>query len=424
MSCLHAKPFNIQIKFGGTRDTTVTMGNKASSKINDGRGAEYQASKPNLANPLEGKDYHSKSPDEVADSFGTSLGEGLDAKTVQTRLRVRPPFLGDPKLRARYKDFGLLATAEVKRIDEEWAQIDAHDLVPGDLVRVKAGDVVPQDIRIVRCSEDCAVDQSALTGDPEPEKRVVASTHITNGIEALCMLYASTNMVRGTAEGIVTSTGIDTVMGQLAQLMANDKPPKAASKGRQAAQELSKQGVFLKMPTKHVLSALGTAKWICLDKTGVMTDSNYAVSAFTLGHQILDKSAFEKIPNAATETSPAVVDVAIGKGLKAVGAATGGHAQLYDTFCRLVRCMALTTTAQFRAQDIASGKPFQNEKTLAGGTTVCTTNWNVIGDPTDSAFLQFAESQQADRCYAHLQQVPASPAVEKVCTCIELYFKL
>ena len=129
------------------------MGNKASKDENDGRGVDYQPPKKkarDLIAETAGKGYHLKSPADLAVALDSNVLEGLSLPTVESRLRVRPPFYGDPKLRARYKDLGLLPTAEVKRLGEDWARIDAHDLVPGDLVRVKAGDVIPQDLRIVR----------------------------------------------------------------------------------------------------------------------------------------------------------------------------------------------------------------------------------------------------------------------------------
>eukprot|EP01083_Nonionella_stella_P150092 477607_1 len=55
--------------------------------------------------------------------------------------------------------------------DSVLKQIVAADLVPGDLIQLKAGDKLPADVRIITCSKDCQVDNSALTGESEPQDR-------------------------------------------------------------------------------------------------------------------------------------------------------------------------------------------------------------------------------------------------------------
>ena len=65
----------------------------------------------------------------------------------------------------------LSLNAQVKR-DGEWQQIAAEDLVPGDIVRIKSGDKVPADMRLLE-SVNLRVEESALTGEAVPTEKSV-----------------------------------------------------------------------------------------------------------------------------------------------------------------------------------------------------------------------------------------------------------
>ncbi|KFO75001.1 Sodium/potassium-transporting ATPase subunit alpha-2, partial [Cuculus canorus] len=98
----------------------------------------------------------------------------------------------------------------------EKIQINAENVVVGDLVEVKGGDRVPADMRIIS-SHGCKVDNSSLTGESEPQTRSPEFTH-ENPLETRNICFFSTNCVEGTARGIVISTGDRTVMGRIASL--------------------------------------------------------------------------------------------------------------------------------------------------------------------------------------------------------------
>lgn len=92
----------------------------------------------------------------------------------------------------------------------------AEALVVGDIIEVKFGDRVPSDIRIIQASS-FKVDNSALTGESEPQSRTAEYTN-ENPLETKNLAFFSTNAVEGTAKGIVVSTGDRTVMGRIANL--------------------------------------------------------------------------------------------------------------------------------------------------------------------------------------------------------------
>ncbi|XP_017324992.2 sodium/potassium-transporting ATPase subunit alpha-3b [Ictalurus punctatus] len=98
----------------------------------------------------------------------------------------------------------------------EKMQINAEEVVAGDLVEVKGGDRIPADLRITS-SHGCKVDNSSLTGESEPQTRSPDCTH-DNPLETRNIAFFSTNCVEGTARGIVVCTGDRTVMGRIATL--------------------------------------------------------------------------------------------------------------------------------------------------------------------------------------------------------------
>ncbi|XP_059824115.1 sodium/potassium-transporting ATPase subunit alpha-3 [Hypanus sabinus] len=98
----------------------------------------------------------------------------------------------------------------------EKMQINAEEVVAGDLVEVKGGDRIPADLRIIS-AHGCKVDNSSLTGESEPQTRSPDCTN-DNPLETRNIAFFSTNCVEGTARGIVIFTGDRTVMGRIATL--------------------------------------------------------------------------------------------------------------------------------------------------------------------------------------------------------------
>ncbi|CAG7835658.1 unnamed protein product, partial [Allacma fusca] len=95
-------------------------------------------------------------------------------------------------------------------------EIDATDLVVGDIVHMKLGDKIPADVRLIE-SDGFKVDNSALTGESEPQSRNATCTH-DNPLETKNLCFFSTNALEGTAKGLVISVGDSTLMGRIAGL--------------------------------------------------------------------------------------------------------------------------------------------------------------------------------------------------------------
>lgn len=100
----------------------------------------------------------------------------------------------------------LALRARVKR-DEGWTTIPSRELVPGDLIRLRLGDIVPADVRFL-AGDPAQVDQSALTGESLPVECRVGG-----------VLYSGSILKQGEIDGIVYATGAQTYMGKTARLV-------------------------------------------------------------------------------------------------------------------------------------------------------------------------------------------------------------
>jgi Mg2+-importing ATPase len=107
-------------------------------------------------------------------------------------------------------------TATVLR-DGKWQEIKRHQIVPGDVVRLSAGDLVPADGRLLE-SRDLYVQQAALTGESMPaEKEARAADKETEGTPlAPNLVYLGTSVVSGTAAALILATGTRTSFGAIA----------------------------------------------------------------------------------------------------------------------------------------------------------------------------------------------------------------
>lgn len=110
-------------------------------------------------------------------------------------------------------------TALVRREGKIY-DIPASDLVPGDIIILEAGRVVPADLRLLS-SINLKIEESALTGESVPvqkEADFVADKEVTLG-DRLNMAYLSTSVAYGRGEGLVVRTGMDTEIGKIAKMI-------------------------------------------------------------------------------------------------------------------------------------------------------------------------------------------------------------
>lgn len=114
-------------------------------------------------------------------------------------------------------------TTCVKRIEEGTREILLEDVAVGDVVLLSAGDMIPADIRIIS-AKDLFISQSALTGESEPVEKCSAITGSTDAVTDYSNLaFMGSNVISGSASGVVIAVGNDTVLGEMAKSLS-DKP--------------------------------------------------------------------------------------------------------------------------------------------------------------------------------------------------------
>ena len=105
-------------------------------------------------------------------------------------------------------------------------EINAEDLVKGDIVILETGNFIPADCRIIE-SHNLKIEESSLTGEAEPslkEANIICQKDIPLG-DMKNMAFMASTVVNGTGKAIVTETGMETKVGQIANMIIEDEAP-------------------------------------------------------------------------------------------------------------------------------------------------------------------------------------------------------
>ena len=161
----------------------------------------------------------------IAAIISGSLGEILDASVILAIVIINA-LLGvyqEGKAERAVEALQKMAAPEAHVIrDGKLQVVAAADLVPGDLVQLEAGNVVPADIRLIQ-SQNMQSDESALTGESVPvEKNADFMSDEVLGIgDRLNVVYSSTAITYGRGVGVVVSTGQKTEIGRIASSLTS-----------------------------------------------------------------------------------------------------------------------------------------------------------------------------------------------------------
>lgn len=120
-------------------------------------------------------------------------------------------------------------TASVLR-DGKWIEIPRREIVPGDMIRLAAGDLVPADAELLQ-TRDLHVQQAALTGESLPVEKSASSDCSSDSRKDLHTVFLGTSVVSGTATAVVTATGRNTVFGDIATRLAKRAPETEFERG-------------------------------------------------------------------------------------------------------------------------------------------------------------------------------------------------
>jgi Mg2+-importing ATPase len=125
-------------------------------------------------------------------------------------------------------------TATVSR-DGAWHEVPVTQVVPGDLIRLSAGDLVPADSRLIE-TRDLSVQQAMLTGESLPVDKAAPGAGSqaepdATGPDAAQLVFLGTSVVSGTGLAIVTTTGARTLFGGIAERLSARAPESEFERG-------------------------------------------------------------------------------------------------------------------------------------------------------------------------------------------------
>ena len=172
----------------------------------------------------------------VASAISASLGQRVDAAIIVTMVLLGVAINFWQSYRSQQAAERLRAsvtpTATVLR-DGKWQEVALRRVVPGDVIRLSAGDLVPADGRLIE-SRDLSVQQSMLTGEslPADKQASPAAEHVNDtGPDAPHLVFLGTSVVSGTGIAIATTTGSKTVFGDIAVRLGTREPDTEFERG-------------------------------------------------------------------------------------------------------------------------------------------------------------------------------------------------
>jgi len=352
------------------------------------------------------------------------LGKANDAWVIWsvTLINAVIGFFQESKAETAIAALARSVRTEVEVVrDGQPLRLDSHQLVPGDVVLLEAGNKVPADLRLLTCRQ-FAVDESALTGESLPVRK--GTTAVESGAplaERLGMAYAGSLVTAGQARGLVVATGSATEVGSISRSMAEQTVLSTPltrkfrgfshtllklvlllagltflvglARGREAAEMFDgavalavgaipeelpaivtitlaigvkrmarRNAIIRKLPA---VESLGSTTVICSDKTGTLTQNRMTVQHVHAGGELLSLDRLWPNNNGSADADP-----------------LGRNLALRETLLAGLLCN--------------DARPSQIE--------------GLVGDPTETALLQSAETMGLDRQLA-LGQHPRRDAI-------------
>lgn len=263
------------------------------------------------------------------------------------------------------------------RRDGKLLEVEAPTLVPGDVVILEAGRIIPADLLLTK-TINLKVEESALTGESVPVEKdasFLSDTKVSMG-DRLNMAYMSTNVAYGRGEGLVAKTGMNTEIGKIAKLIS--------------------EGVESMTPLQKRLGDLGKLLGIV---AVVLSISLFAIAVIQ-GRDLFDMliTAIALAVAAIPEGLPAVVTIVLALGVQRMVKVNTIVRKLpaVETLGS-VSIVCSDKTGTLTQNKMTVTETFGEEKELIQGMALCTDasiqGDTRIGDPTELALVDIANAR-------------------------------
>ena len=271
--------------------------------------------------------------------------------------------------------------------------IKGEDIVVGDVVILEAGDVVPADMRLFEVNT-VKIEESALTGESVPvDKDLVIPAGDEVGIgDRTNMAFSSTNVTYGRAVGVVTSTGMNTEVGKIANMLANTEEGKTPLQENQDA--LGKWLTIMILVIAVIIFLVGMLRgneWTHM----LLTAIAIAVAAIPEGlpaiSTIILALGTQKMAqrNALVRKLPAVETLG---GVEIICSDKTGTLTLNQM---TVEKMVYDNEIHDASEEISKDNIALRVMNLANDTKISQDN-SLLGDPTETAMVQYGLDKNYD----------------------------
>lgn len=156
----------------------------------------------------------------------------------------------------------ITTTCTVTRMNQEKVEIPMDELVVGDIVHLSAGDMVPADVRIID-AKDLFVSQASLTGESEPIEKTrftnVKNETVTDYVD---IAFMGSNVISGSAIGVVVCTGDHTLFGSMASAIAGEAVETSFTKGVNAVSWVLIKFMFVMVPLVFFINGMTKGDWL------------------------------------------------------------------------------------------------------------------------------------------------------------------
>jgi len=271
--------------------------------------------------------------------------------------------------------------------------VKGEDIVVGDVVILEAGDVVPADMRLFEVNT-VKIEESALTGESVPvDKDLVIPKGDEVGIgDRTNMAFSSTNVTYGRAVGVVTSTGMNTEVGKIANMLANTEEGKTPLQENQDA--LGKWLTIMILVIAVIIFVVGMLRgneWTHM----LLTAIAIAVAAIPEGlpaiSTIILALGTQKMAqrNALVRKLPAVETLG---GVEIICSDKTGTLTLNQM---TVEKMVYDNEIHDASEEISNDNMALRVMNLANDTKISQDN-SLLGDPTETAMVQYGLDKKYD----------------------------